>query len=98
MCGTNGHTNNRAVLGHPRPTDVPLENLGVFLTQILGIISQLATSLTHGPHISTYTERYIRETAQQDDFTDMSIVKFLDTKHTLLKYHRPFFTSKILLG
>lgn len=71
----------------PDPQICRLENLGVFLTQILGVIAQLATSLAHGPHISTYTERYIREAAQRDDFTDMSIVTFLDTKHTLLKYY-----------
>ena len=57
-----------------------LEALGTFLVQIMGVLSQLSVSLTNGPHISGYVESYIRSVSAEDDFSDISVVSFLEQK------------------
>lgn len=69
---------------HPR--SCLLEALGTFLVQITGVLSQLSVSLTNGPHIAGYVESYIRSLSEDDDFSDTSVVPFLDQKLSLLVY------------
>lgn len=68
------------------PCSCLLEALGTFLTQVIGVLSQVAVSLTNGPHISDYVESYIKSVTKDDDFSDTSVVTFLDQKHHLLQY------------
>lgn len=68
------------------PCSCLLEALGTFLTQVIGVLSQVAVSLTNGPHISDYIESYIKSVTEEDDLSDTSVVTFLDQKHHLLQY------------
>jgi hypothetical protein len=67
------------------PHTCRIESLGGFLLQILGVLAQLATSLTNGPHISAYAETYIRTATQHDDFSDTSFITFLDARLSVLR-------------
>ncbi|KIW12853.1 hypothetical protein PV08_08040 [Exophiala spinifera] len=67
------------------PCSCLLEALGTFLTQVIGVLSQVAVSLTNGPHISDYIESYIKSVTKDDDFSDTSVVTFLHQKHHLLQ-------------
>ena len=68
------------------PRSCLLEALGTFLVQTMGVLSQLSVSLTNGPHISGYVEDYIRSVCHEDDFSDTSVVSFLDQKLSLLMW------------
>lgn len=68
----------------PDPRSCLLEALGGFLIQVMGVLSQLSVSLTNGPHITSYVEDYIRSVSEPNDFSDTSIVSFLDQKLSLL--------------
>lgn len=70
----------------PDPCSCLLEALGTFLTQVMGVLSQISVSLTNGPHISDYIESYIKSVSREDDFSDTSVVTFLDQKLRLLQY------------
>lgn len=70
----------------PDPCSCLLESLGTFLTQVTGVLSQISVTLTNGPHISDYIESYIRSVSKDDDFSDTSVVTFLDQKLRLLQY------------
>ena len=70
----------------PDPCSCLLEALGTFLTQVMGVLSQISVSLTNGPHISDYIESYIKSVSRDDDFSDTSVVTFLDRKLRLLQY------------
>jgi hypothetical protein len=52
----------------------------------MGVLSQISASLTNGPHISDYIESYIKSVTKDDDFSDTSVVTFLDQKLRLLQY------------
>ncbi|KAK5199639.1 hypothetical protein LTR92_000180 [Exophiala xenobiotica] len=69
----------------PDPCSCLLEDLGTFLTQVMGVLSQISASLTNGPHISDYIESYIKSVTKDDDFSDTSVVTFLDQKLRLLQ-------------
>jgi len=70
----------------PDPRSCLLEALGTFLVQIMGVLSQLSVSLTNGPHLAAYVEAYIRSVTADDDFSDDSVVSFLDKKISMLMY------------
>ena len=93
--GDNSHLNMNAVTeelfqstSDPDPCSCLLEALGTFLTQVMGVLSQISVSLTNGPHIADYTESYIKSVCENDDLSDTSVVTFLDKKLTLLGYAR----------
>lgn len=69
----------------PDPRSCLLEALGTFLTQIIGVFSQLSVSLTAGPHVDAYAEGFIRSVAEENDYSDLSIVPFLEKKLSTLR-------------
>ena len=78
------------LLNSPSPIHGPetcvLQQLGSFITHILSILAQLASSVVHGEHVQTYARKKLQELVLEHDLSDMNLVDYLDDKHTALKW------------
>ena len=68
------------------PEACVLEQLGNFITHILSILTQLASSVVHGEHVQSYACKKLEELVLENDLSDMNVVDYLDDKHTALKW------------
>lgn len=73
------------ICSDPDPRSCLLEALGTFLTQIIGVFAQISASLTAGPHVDAYAEGFIRSVQEENDYSDLSIVPFLEQKLSMLR-------------
>lgn len=68
------------------PATCVLEQLGDFITHVLSILTQLASSVVHGEHVQSYARKKLEELVVENDLSDMNVVDYLDDKHTALKW------------
>ena len=67
----------------------PLDGLASFLIELLGAVCKLVALLVDGTSVTEYVETKIQECMDDDDGSDLSIVKLLQKKHSTLKYCSP---------
>ena len=68
------------------PESCVLEQLGNFITHVLSILAQLASSVVHGECVQSYARKKLEELVLENDLSDMNVVDYLDDKHTALKW------------
>lgn len=62
-----------------------LEDIGVLLLETLSILSEVAVSLAEGQHIKDYSNVRIEQMEKENDFSELSILEYLDAKHSSLR-------------
>ncbi|KAH0559376.1 hypothetical protein GP486_004110 [Trichoglossum hirsutum] len=63
----------------------PLSDIGDFLVRATAMLSRLTNSIVHGQHISLHTKRKIEEMQEEHDFSLLSLLDYMNEKHSLLK-------------
>ena len=67
----------------------PLDGLASFLIELLGSVCKLVALLVDGNSVTEYLETKILACMENDDGSDLSIVRLLQKKHSTLKYCSP---------
>lgn len=62
-----------------------LATSGGFILQTLEILCVLADVLVDGPHVATYIEDRFREVEERTDFSDLTLVDYLEEKRRALR-------------
>ena len=73
-----------------------LADMGDYLLRATHHLSQLADALVNGHHVDIYIKQRVEDTEQENDFSDLDILQYLDSKHNSLKSVR--FYPKYLTG
>ncbi|KAL8791322.1 MAG: hypothetical protein Q9195_005941 [Heterodermia aff. obscurata] len=62
-----------------------LEDIGTLLIKTSSLLSDLAVSLAEGQHIKDYSNLRIEQIEQQNDFSELGLLDYLETKHISLR-------------
>ncbi|KAE9378262.1 hypothetical protein N431DRAFT_435425 [Stipitochalara longipes BDJ] len=62
-----------------------LAEIGDFLVRATSILSKLAEHVVYGEHIRIYTEMKIQESENDNDFSELNFLDYLEDKHKALK-------------
>lgn len=62
-----------------------LEDMGVLLVKTSSLLSEVAVSLAEGQHIKDYTNLRIEQIEQENDFSELGILDYLEAKHSSLR-------------
>ena len=62
-----------------------LEDMGVLLVKTSSLLSDVALSLAEGQHIKDYSNLRIEQIEQENDFSELSLLDYLEAKHSSLR-------------
>lgn len=62
-----------------------LEDMGVLLMKTASTLSEVAISLAEGQHIKDYSNLRIEQIEQENDFSELSVLDYLEAKHSSLR-------------
>lgn len=62
-----------------------LADIGEFLRQATGLLSQLAAVLANGGHVQTYAKVRLKEMSKQTDFSDLRHVDYMNAQHNRIR-------------
>ena len=66
-----------------------LEDMGELFVKTSSLLSDVATSLAEGQHIKDYSNLRIDQIEQENDFSELGLLDYLETKHSSLRCHCP---------
>lgn len=62
-----------------------LEDIGVLLVKTSSMLSEVAVALAEGRHIKDYSSLRIEQIEQENDFSELGLLDYLETKHSSLR-------------